>query len=50
MKTSDLKKRLHSGETVYGTWSASTDPLVAGTVARAGFDWLCARHGACAAQ
>ena len=42
MKSSDLKKRLHGGETVYGTWCVSTDPLVAGTVARAGFDWMCA--------
>ena len=40
MKGSDLKKRLHGGEPVYGTWSASTDPLVAATVARAGFDWV----------
>lgn len=40
MKGSDLKKRLHGGEAVYGTWSVSTDPLVAGTMARAGFDWI----------
>ena len=40
MKGSELKQRLHGGQPVYGTWSASTDPLVAGTVARAGFDWM----------
>ena len=40
MKGQDLKKRLHGGEHVYGTWSASTDPLVAATVAQAGFDWM----------
>ena len=40
MKGSDLKKRLLGGEAVYGTWSMSTDPLVAATVARAGFDWI----------
>ncbi len=40
MKSSELKKRLHGGEAVYGTWCVSTDPLVAGTVARAGYDWM----------
>ncbi len=40
MKGSDLKHRLHGGQAVYGTWSVSTDPLVAATVARAGFDWM----------